>query len=199
MNKRVILITGTPCTGKTTVAKQLNEKLDALYINLTELAKTHSLIIGEDKTRKTAIIDEEKLCAKVTETIDASEKSMVIVDSHYAAAIVPRYYAPRVFVLRRNPVELRKFMEKRGFSETKLWENLSSEILDVCLVEALQKHEKERVCELDITGKPVEVVVNEILAVLNENKKCFVGQVDWLTMLEKDGLLDKYLKVQSFT
>lgn len=195
MNKRVILITGTPCTGKTTVAKQLTTKLHALYINLTELAKTHSLTLGEDKTRKTTIIDEEKLCAKITETIDTSEKTTVIVDSHYAASIVPKHYAPRIFVLRRNPVELRKFMEKRGFSETKMWENLAAEILDVCLVETLQEYEKERVCELDITGKPVDAVVNEIIAVLKENKKCFVGQVDWLTMLEKDGLLGKYLKV----
>ena len=195
MKKRVIIITGTPCIGKTTLAKQLAARLNALYINLTELAKTHSLTIGEDKTRKTTIIDQEKLEDKIVETLDSSNNKTIIVDSHYAAALVPKRFIPYVFVLRRNPIELRKLMEKRGFSDTKTWENLASEILDVCLVEALQEHEEERVCELDITGKTAENVVNEVLAVLNEGKKCSVGHVDWLGMLEKQGLIDEYLKV----
>jgi len=195
MNKRVILITGTPCTGKTTVAQQLTTKLDALYSNLTEFANTHGLTLGEDKTRKTLVVDEEKMRNKIAETIDAAEKTTIVVDGHYAAAVVPKHYVTRVFVLRRNPIELRGFMEKKGFSDSKLWENLASEILDVCLVEALQKHEETKVCELDITGKPVEAVVNEILAVMNENKKCSVGHVDWLGMLEAQGLIGEYLKV----
>ena len=195
MKKRVILITGTPCIGKTTLAKQLAAKLNALYINLTELAKTHSLTKGEDKTRRTTIIDQEKLEAKIVETLNNSDKKTIIVDSHYAAALVPKRFMPYIFVLRRNPIELRKFMEKRGFSDTKMWENLASEILDVCLVEALQEHEEERVCELDVTGKTTENVMNEVLAILNEGKKCGVGRVDWLGLLEKDGLVDEYLKV----
>jgi len=195
MNKRVILITGTPCTGKTTIAKELTAKLDALKINLTDFAKKNDLIIGEDKTRNTAIIDEEKMRKKTGEIIKSTKKITVIVDGHYAAAVVPKRYVTRIIVLRRNPIELRKFMEKRGFSNEKLWENLASEILDVCLVEALQEHAKEKVCELDITGKTVEAVVNEIIAFLNENKKCSVGHVDWLSLLEKDGLIDEYLKL----
>ena len=195
MKKRVILITGTPCIGKTTLAKQLAAKLNAQYINLTELAKTHSLTIGEDKTRRTTIIDQEKLRAKIVETLNSSNKETTIVDSHYAAALVPKRFKPYIFVLRRNPIELRKLLEKRGFSDTKMWENLASEILDVCLVEALQEHEQERICELDITEKTAENVMNEVLAVLNEGKKCSVGHVDWLGMLEKQGLIDEYLKV----
>lgn len=193
--KQVILITGTPCVGKTSVAKQLTTKTDALYINLTELANTHGLTLGEDKTRKTTIINEEKMRNKIKKTIDTTEKTVVIVDGHYAAAVVPKLHVTRIFVLRRNPVELRVFMEKRGFSDTKLWENLASEILDVCLVEALQEHEEKKVCELDVTGKTVDNVVNEILAILNENKKCSVGHIDWLGMLETQGLTGAYLKV----
>ena len=196
MNKRVILITGTPCVGKTTVAQQLTAKLDALYINLTEFANKHSLTLGEDKQRKTTIIDEQKMRKKISETIDATEKTTtIIIDGHYAPAVVPKRYATRIFVLRRNPIELRKFMEKNGFSGAKLWENLASEILDVCLVETLREHAKEKVCELDVTGKTVENVTREILAVLDDRKKCFVGCVDWLGMLEKEGITDEYLKI----
>jgi adenylate kinase len=132
---------------------------------------------------------------KLTEIIDATQKTTIVVDGHYAPTVVPKRYVTRVFVLRRNPVELRDFMQKRGFADTKIWENLASEILDVCLVEALQEHEKEKVCEMDITGKTVVAVVNEILTFLNKNKKCSVGRVDWLYILEKDGIVDEYLKI----
>ncbi len=194
MSKRVILITGTPCVGKTTVAKQLTTALNALYINLTDLATKHNLTTGEDKQRKTIIIDEEKMRRKIRETIDTAEKSTVIIDGHYAAAVVPKNHATHIFVLRRNPVELRKFMEKCGFSETKLWENIASEILDVCLVEAIREHKKEKVCELDVTGKTPEKISREIITIIDKRKKCLTGCVDWLGMLEKQGLIGEYLK-----
>jgi adenylate kinase len=194
MNKRVILITGTPCTGKTATAKQLATTLpDALYINLTDYAKTNRLTRGEDKKRKTITIDETKMRKKLAETINASDNANIIIDGHYASAVTPTELVTKVFVLRRNPKELKRFMEKCGFEGVKLWENLSAEILDVCLIEAVQAQEG-KVCELDVTGKTVEEVVNEILDVLEERKKCFVGIVDWLGMLEREGLTDQYLK-----
>jgi len=193
--KRVILLTGTPCVGKTTLARKIAAELDALYINLTEFAKNNDLLLGEDKQRKTTIVDEAKMRRKICQTIEATPKNDVIVDGHYAAAVVPKTVVTRVFVLRRNPVELRTYMEQCGFQGPKLWENLAAEILDVCLVEALREHEKEKVCELDITGKKVEEVAQEINNILNERKKCYSGFVDWLGTLEKQGLTDKYLRV----
>lgn len=193
--KQVLLITGTPCVGKTTVAQRLAEKLDALHINLTEFAEKHHLIAGEDEKRKTRVIDEEKMRAKISEAINTAEKTTVIIDGHYAQAVVPKRYVTRVFVLRRNPIELRRLMEQRGFAGDKLWENLAAEILDVCLVETLQKHENEKVCELDVTGKTVEEAANQIRAILDGRAKCVVGSVDWLSLLEKQNLIGEYLRI----
>ena len=193
--KQVILITGIPCTGKTTTAKNLTQKLNALYINLTDFANTHNLTTGEDKTRKTQIIDEEKMRKKLTETINTTENPTIIIDGHYAAAVTPKQYATHIFVLRRNPIELRKLMEKNGYQNTKLWENLAAEILDVSLTEALQEQEDDKVCELDTTGKNPEAVATEILNIINKNKKCPIGKVDWLGMLETQGLTNQYLKI----
>jgi adenylate kinase len=194
MNKRVILITGTPCTGKTTTAKALASKLNAAYINLTDYAKTNNLILGEDKERNTLIIKEELMQEKLAQTIEETDNANVIVDGHYASAVTPTQHTALVFVLRRNPVELKLFMEKCGYTGSKLWENLQAEILDVVLGEAVEVH-AGRVCELDVTGKPVVEVVNEILDILEERKTCFVGVVDWLGMLEREGLTDQYLKI----
>ena len=193
--KQVILITGIPCTGKTTTAKNLTQKLNALYINLTDFANTHSLTTSEDKQRKTQIIDEEKMRKKLAETINTTENPTIIIDGHYAAAVTPKRYVTRIFVLRRNPIELRKLMEKNGYQNTKLWENLAAEILDVSLTEALQEQEEDKVCELDTTGKTPEAVATEILNIINKNKKCPIGKIDWLGMLETQGLTNQYLKL----
>ncbi len=191
--KRVILITGTPCTGKTTTAKALATKLNAQYINLTDFAKTYNLILGEDKERDTIIINEGSMQQKISEIIDASESVNIIIDGHYASAVTSTEHVAHVFVLRRNPVELKHLMEKCGYSGTKMWENLQAEIIDICLGEAVEAH-AGRVCELDVTGKSVEQVINEIVDVLEKRKTCIVGTVDWLGMLEREGLTDEYLK-----
>src|SRR5665647_635221 len=160
--KRVILITGTPCTGKTTTSKQLVQKLNSDYINLTDFAKTYNLTLGKDLERQTIIINEEAMQQKLQENIAASNNANIIIDGHYAAAVTPTDLVSNVFVLRRNPKELKAFMKKSGFSEAKMWENLSAEILDSCLIEALQT-QQGKVCELNVTGKTVDENVAEIL------------------------------------
>lgn len=195
MPKRVILVTGTPCVGKTSVARLLVSKLDTLYVNLTELAVQENIISGKDEERGSIIVDENRMRRKIGEVIENCDKQDIIIDGHYAVNVVPKSLVTYVFVLRRNPVELRKFMEQSGFSGRKLWENLASEVLDVCLVDALKVIDEGKVCELDITGKSAEEAVDEILNVLTGHKKCCTGIVDWLGKLESEGLLDQYLKI----
>jgi broad-specificity NMP kinase len=62
------------------------------------------------------------------------------------------------------------------------------------LVEALKFHGEEKICELNITSRRVEEIVEEITDILEGNKKCGVGIVDWLRKLEKENLLDEYMK-----
>jgi adenylate kinase len=193
MPKRVILITGTPCTGKTTLSKQLTQKLGAYYVNLTDYAKTNGLVLREDKKRNTSVVDEEKMRGKLEVTITQAQQETVIVDGHYAYAVVPSQVATHVFVLRKNPIELKQHMQNCGFPEKKIRENLSAEILDVCLVEALQM-QKGKVCELDATGKTVEALVEEVLEILEDKKPCQSGFVDWLGLLEREGLTDQFLE-----
>ena len=192
--KHIILITGTPCVGKTSVARLLSQRLNTALVNLTELALRENLVSGKDLERNSIIVDERRMRRKISDIIKKSSKN-VIVDGHYAVNVVPKKLVSYVFVLRRDPVELKGFMEKAGFSGLKLWENLASEILDACLVNALKVHGKEKVCELDVTGKSVEEVVNEILKILMGRGKCRVGIVDWIGKLESKGLLEEFLKI----
>lgn len=195
MSRRVILITGTPCVGKTSVAHILVAKLDAVYLNLTELATRESLVLGKDEKRNSTIVDERKMKRRIRQLIEECKKESIVIDGHYAVSVVPKELVSHVFVLRRNPVELRRLMERSGFSGAKLWENLASEILDVCLVDALNVHDEEKICELDVSDKSLGETVGEVLSMLEGRKKCYVGIVDWIGKLESEGLLGEYLKI----
>lgn len=194
MSNRVILVVGTPCVGKTSVARLLASKINAFYVNLTELALKENLVSGVDNERGSVMVDEVRMRRKISEVIKGAGGD-VVVDGHYGASVVPERFVTHVFVLRRDPVELRGFMEKAGFAGRKLWENLAAEILDVCLFEAVKAYGVGRVCELNITGKSVDDVVREILDVVDGRVKCRVGIVDWLGKLESEGLLDEYLRI----
>jgi adenylate kinase len=192
--KRVILITGTPAVGKTTTATALAAKLDAAYINLTDFAKEHNLTLGEDTQRGTLIVNDKLIQVKLAEAIAASEKKDIIIDGHYAAAVTPHQHVSHVFVLRRHPRELKQFMEQKGYRGSKMWENLQAEIIDICLGEAVETY-PEKVCELDVTSKTTQKIVEEIVAVLDKRKTCISGLIDWMSTLEREGVLDEYLKL----
>jgi adenylate kinase len=191
--RRVILVTGTPGVGKTVVSRLLASRLNGLRIGLAELVKQEGLISGVDEARQTLIADMEKVSKRMLEIIQECEGD-VIVDGHYAVDVVPAEDINLVFVLRRHPDELKTFMEKRGFGNRKLWENLAAEILDVCLFEAVETCGVDKVCEIDSSDKNVEEVVEDMILILEGKEECKVGTVDWLGKLNEEGQLDKFLK-----
>jgi adenylate kinase len=191
--RTVILVTGSPGVGKTSVSHTLASKLDARYIGITELVKNEKLVTSIDKERKTLVADTKKLQERLKEILSASEGT-IIIEGHYAVDVVPETDVHAVFVLRRDPNELKTVLEKRGYPEKKVWENLASEILDVCLWDALSACEADKVCEIDVSGKTVEAVAEEIVLVLEKKKECRSGIVDWLGKLEKTGQLEEFLR-----
>jgi len=96
--------------------------------------------------------------------------------------------------LRRDPEELRDILGKRGYGDEKIHENVAAEILDVCLYDAVDRCGVEKVCEVNVTGRTVDEVVDEIQQVLQGKKKRRVGIVDWLGKLDFEGKIDEYLK-----
>ena len=54
-----LIISGTPGTGKTTIAKKLAKKLNLRYIDVNKIIKLHNLAESYDKKRKTRV---KELC-----------------------------------------------------------------------------------------------------------------------------------------
>lgn len=190
---RVIVITGTPGVGKTASAKALTSRLNATYIGINELVIDENLVAELDEDRGTVVADMARLSERVDELLDHADRDQVI-DGHYAHDVVRTGRATHVFVLRRHPDELRTILANRGYNEDKIHENVNSEILDVCLTEAIARHDVERVDEIDTSSVTIEETIESMLSVLDGGKKPAIGKVDWLGQLEEAGRLDEYLR-----
>ena len=57
----MIIITGTPGTGKTSVTESLKEDFDAEYISINSLLEDYDLNLGIDEKRGYKIVDTEKM------------------------------------------------------------------------------------------------------------------------------------------
>lgn len=189
---RVIIITGTPGVGKTTIATELAKSMSASTLNISELVQKENLISMSDDLRETLIADMKKLRIRVRGIL-ARTKDNIVIEGHYAYDVVPKSTNPIAFVLRRDPDDLEQKLKKRGYNDRKISENIVAEVLDVCLVGAMNRFGKDRVHEIDVTHADVGSIITEILEVLNGKREPVSGRVDWIAKLEAEGTLEKFL------
>jgi len=154
---KVIIVTGTPGTGKTVFAKKLAKHEGYRYVDVNDVVKEHKLSECYDRKRKTKVVDEKKL-AKVLEGMikgfkagkdmagkKTKEKGMVI-DSHMSHFINPEY-VDICIVMKCGLKTLEKRLKKKGYHKAKIEENIQSEIFDICYVEAVEMGHKVKVVE----------------------------------------------------
>ncbi len=191
IGKIVIVITGTPGTGKTSVSRKLVEEINGLHIDVSRYVIDNRIYIGYDEYRRSYIIDEEKLVEKLESIIRKSDKPVVI-DIHYPEILDPNM-VDYVIILRTNPLELEKRLSKRkDWPLHKIRENVMAEILGVITSNVLEHYPEEKVYEIDTTNKNIEEIVREIIAIIRGERKSRVKKwIDWLELIGPR-ILDKY-------
>ena len=150
---KIIAVTGTPGTGKTTLSKKLSNKLDFYYLDVNKLISRHKLSEGYDKNRKTKIVDIKKLNKVLASEITFIKKSSkkyrgIIIDSHLSHYL-PKKYVDFCIVTKCDIKELSKRLKKKKFDKNKIKENIQSEIFDICYNEALER--KHKIIVIDTT------------------------------------------------
>jgi len=165
-----LAVTGTPGTGKTTIARALADKLDAEYFDVAKEVRNDASA-GYDEDRGVPVADIEALREAVPE-------EDVVIDGHIAHLLEP----DAVVVLRCAPDVLRDRLEERGWSDEKVRENVESEALDIVLAEAVETDAP--VFEFDTTEATPEETVEEVVRALEEDEGR-VGVVDWSDHIEE--------------
>lgn len=163
-------ITGTPGTGKTTLAEELR-CMGRHVIDLNRLAQEKGLLGEYDAIRDTYEVDIDLLDQELPE-------GDIIIEGHLSHLLD----VDTVLILRCDPRVLEQRLEDRGYLSAKVRENAMAEALDVILVESLESDAE--VLEVDATHASVKdlvKVVEDILA--GEKMKYGTGNIDWSGVL----------------
>lgn len=140
-----ILITGTPGTGKSSLAEAVIEQNpDLKLIDINIIAKENNCYSEYDKELECHIVNEEKL-------FNIVEKSFFdggcIIDWHVCDAF-PAELIDLVVVLRTDNTVLYDRLQGRKYNPLKLSQNIDSEIMEVILDDARNYFPLERIVEL---------------------------------------------------
>jgi len=146
---KVIIVTGTPGTGKTKIAKKISKEKKYIYLDVKSLIKKNKLNESYDHARKTYVVDTNKLNRIiVSDYINSLKKDKkikgIVIDSHLSHYIPPKY-VDLCIVTKCGLKKLKKRLEKRGYTKKKVRENLDCEIFDICLNEAKEAGHKIKV------------------------------------------------------
>lgn len=180
----VIFISGTPCTGKTTVATRLNDYLsqsgfDSKLIKINDFAIENDLVLGEDPDKFYKVIDIDGLNESLNEEINQRSNGILIVEGHLSHLCEG---ADKMIVLRLNPSILKGRLEERNYTESKIQENLEAEALAVCSAEAYEIY-GEKTNEIDASNLSIEEIRDLIIAIASDNLECPVGSIDFMDWL----------------
>ncbi len=119
-------LTGTPGTGKTSVASVLRERgYDVL--DMTRFIKENGLREEYDAERDTYAVDVDRLNDALSDMDDCVFEGHL---AHFMDVDI-------IIVLRCHPDVLAQRLRDRGYSESKVRENVEAELLDVILCESV--------------------------------------------------------------
>src|SRR3990170_2216803 len=186
----VIGITGTPGTGKKSTGRIVADLLGYQFLELNRVAfETGSVL---DRREDDFEVDPKRLRRNILKRIEGGG---IVLSGHLLPYILKRGEVDFVAVLRCSPEDLEKRYVGRGYSDAKVRENVASEILDICLGDALKQFGTDAVAEFDTTGQRAEDVAKAIVAVFKGSKQRSIGQVRWLSdQSAAEHLIDRYLK-----
>ncbi len=170
-----VALSGTPGTGKTTVAGELMRK-GHIVLSVKDLAiELGAALVDGDEVE----VDINALAAAFHGHVSGMGP-LVFVEGHLSH-LLP---VDGVIVLRAHPSLVKKRLEERGYPPEKIAENVEAEAVGVCLVEAVETGLP--VAELDTTDMEPGEAADMVLEIVEhmeggEVPEDFLpGKIDWL-------------------
>jgi len=154
-----IVITGSPGTGKSTIAKLLSKEMDLELMQIKEIVEEKKLM------NKKHEVDIKKLSRLL---IQLKKKKDFIIEGHLACEL--KLPADFIFVLRTNPKILKRRLSKRKYEKGKIEENLMAEMLDYC-TQRVQKEYRKKPLELDTSELNAKQAMSKIRKAIKQKKK----------------------------
>ena len=157
-----IIITGTPGTGKTSVAKPLGKRLKHRVLNEKQFALDNK--IGNWDAEENELVVPLVPFAKALNSFFAKEKD-VIVEGHMLCELKSK--ADFVVLLRLNPEILETRLEQRNYTDEKIQDNVFCEGVDYCKKHVERNYSKKKIIEVQ-GGKNIKETLDRIITGLKE-------------------------------
>jgi adenylate kinase len=182
--KRIIVITGTPGTGKTTLCnsllKEFGKKVKIIDVN--EVVNKNKFYTEIDKDGA-KIVQLNRLKNKLERIISNSKENTIILEGHLLCDM--KIKNATAIIIREHLYLLYKRLNKRNYNEKKLLDDIMCEALDYCGINAAKNYNqvyeimgnkdtlvsqaKKLLFGQKIAKKNIEIL-EELLPILKKNK-----------------------------
>lgn len=173
--RQLLGVTGTPGTGKKSVAVELASRLGFTAKDLNALARELGCLELVDES---AVVDTKRLSRSLRERVWSS----VVFHGHLLPDLFRGEGIDYVAVLRCDPAILKERLRARGYRGDRLRENVEAELIGVSLSASLRSFGATRVREFDTSQSKPEEVARAIAAAYASKRSLRSGDwLDWTT------------------
>jgi adenylate kinase len=183
----MIGITGSPGTGKKTIAKELSKNMNIDVFDINKFIIENNLAEYEEGQ---LIVDNLK---DVRERIDHEfiGKKFIII-GHLLPEVIPEETLLKVIVLRCEPDILMDRYNERNYDELKIRDNIVSELIGTIHYDTVMKYGDDKTFEIDVSNKNVKNIIDEIIMIINDERTS-KDRIDWIDYASKSDKLRRYL------
>ncbi len=174
----VILLTGVPGTGKSTIGSILASRLGCEVIEVGKLARDRGLTLGWDEERESEVLDVDGVRRELHQELVKRRSKVCVVISLYPD-LVPPEFVDKVVILRCDPAILAERLKKRGYNKKKIVENIEAEIVDFCWAEACRVFPAHVIFEVDVSKSSPREVADLVLEIVRGKKKPSREAIVW--------------------
>lgn len=154
-----LLITGSPGTGKTTIAKKLAKRFKCKHINELDFALKKGIGRWDHKNNE-LVVPLSVLARELSKELLKSRD--VIVEGHMLCET--KLPVDAVVLLRVHPEILEERLQRKQYDSVKIADNVFCEGIDYCKKHAFRRYAKSKIIEIKNEGS----IDNTIKSILKE-------------------------------